>query len=117
MKTLLQFALTVPIVALLVVFQPLPAMAGSRPTPVGAVPAEGTSAQQSHPSGAAMAADALLVRPLGVAATAIGAALFLVSVPFTAITGNVGESAHALIIKPARMTFSRPLGRFKQHHR
>lgn len=73
--------------------------------------------EQEHPSPATMAADALLVRPLGVAATAIGAAVFIVSLPFSAVAGDVGESAHVLIVKPAKMTFSRPLGHFDQRGR
>lgn len=81
MKTLFRLLRLIPLMMLLVASWPLPAMAGTRSAePVGAVPAEGASAQQSHPSGAAMAAD-------------------------------------ALIVKPARMTFSRPLGQFKEHHR
>jgi len=97
---------------------PLPAVAAQtseQQAPVMATSSVATGeAGEQHPSAASMAADAVLVRPLGVAATAIGAALFVVSLPFTAIAGNVGEAGHALVVAPARMTFDRPLGHFKQ---
>lgn len=83
----------------------------SEPTPVVAVPA-GT-ARNGTPSAGAMVADAVLVRPLGLAATAIGAAVFLVALPFTAIAGDVGQVGHELVVRPARMTFARPLGQFR----
>ena len=68
---------------------------------------------RESPSPATMAADAVLVRPLGLAATAVGAVLFVVSLPFSAVAGNVGEAGHALVVDPAKMTFDRPLGHFK----
>jgi hypothetical protein len=40
-----------------------------------------------------MAGDALVVRPLGICATVIGGAVFIVSLPFSALGGNT-ESAY-----------------------
>lgn len=54
--------------------------------------------------------DAVLVRPLGVVATALGAVTWVVSLPFSALGGNVGEAADMLIKAPAVYTFKRPLG-------
>jgi hypothetical protein len=58
----------------------------------------------------ASAVDIIIARPLGVVATGIGAVLFVVSLPFSALGGNVGEAADALVVKPAKETFSRCLG-------
>lgn len=59
-----------------------------------------------------MAVDVVLVRPLGLVATVVGAVLTVVALPFTLPSGSVRESAHELIVKPAQYTFSRPLGEF-----
>ncbi|PSJ21170.1 hypothetical protein CVH10_13680 [Halomonas sp. ND22Bw] len=65
---------------------------------------------EARPSGGAMAVDALFARPLLAAATVGGAAVFLVSLPFSALGGNVGEAAETLIKTPAEATFRRCLG-------
>jgi len=54
--------------------------------------------------------DLVLLRPLGLAATVIGTAFFIVSLPVSAIGGNTGEAAKKLVVAPAKYTFSRPLG-------
>lgn len=59
-----------------------------------------------------MAADAVLVRPLGIVATVLGGALFVVSLPFSALGGNTKEAADRLVVDPAKFTFARPLGKF-----
>ena len=43
--------------------------------------------QDSDIVGGKMAADGLVVRPLGLCATIIGGAVFIVSLPFSVITG------------------------------
>jgi len=58
----------------------------------------------------ASAADIVIARPLGMVVTGIGAVLFVVSLPFSALGGNVSEAADALVVKPAKETFSRCLG-------
>lgn len=68
--------------------------------------------QTASPSGAAMLVDGIIVRPLGIAATLIGGVVFVVTLPFSALGGNVGEAGQALVGDPARMTFKRPLGEF-----
>lgn len=57
-----------------------------------------------------VAADTLVVRPVCFVATAVGAGLFVVSLPIAAISRSVRKTAHALVIRPARATFTRPLG-------
>lgn len=59
-----------------------------------------------------MAADLLIVRPLGLVGTVIGAAGFVLSLPFTLPTGSAGNAAHELVRKPFEYTFDRPLGDF-----
>ena len=54
--------------------------------------------------------DALVVRPFGVAATVVGAVLFLVTLPFSVITGSTEEAANQMVVAPYRFTFERPLG-------
>lgn len=59
-----------------------------------------------------MAADGLVVRPVCFAATVVGSAIFVVTLPFTAIAGKVGKTADTLVGKPARATFVRDMGDF-----
>ncbi len=60
--------------------------------------------------------DAVLGRPVGLAATVIGGAMFVVSLPVTATSGSIKSSANSLVGKPARFTFTRPLGDFRYRH-
>ena len=54
--------------------------------------------------------DLVVLRPLGLAATVVGTAFFIVSLPFSALGGNTDEAAKKLVVEPAKYTFSRPLG-------
>jgi len=58
----------------------------------------------------AMAGDLLVARPIGVALTVGGAAVWLVSLPFTLLAGNASEAAGTLIGGPVETTFMRCLG-------
>ncbi|MDH4563477.1 multidrug transporter [Pseudomonas sp. BN411] len=62
------------------------------------------------PSGYSMAGDILIARPLLIGATVIGAGLFIVSLPFSALGGNVEDAANALVVEPGREAFVRCLG-------
>lgn len=67
--------------------------------------------QTGSPSAGMMAFDLVLVRPLGLAATAVGAGLFLLNLPFSAFESNApAEPFKVLVVRPAEFTFSRPLG-------
>lgn len=68
--------------------------------------------EQADP--AVMAADLILVRPLGFLATLAGSAVFIVSIPFSAIGGNTEEAWESLVVSPATYTFKRPLGGFEE---
>lgn len=60
----------------------------------------------------AMTMDLVLARPGGLVATVAGAAIFVVSLPFSALGGNTGEAFDSLVANPAAYTFQRPLGDF-----
>lgn len=69
--------------------------------------AETTDAEESFTR---MTIDILLVRPLGIVATAVGGAIFVVSLPFSALGGNVKEAGNVLVVEPFFYTFKRRLG-------
>ena len=62
------------------------------------------------PTGSKMMADAFLMRPFMLASTIVTTATFIITLPFSALGGNVGESAEKLVVEPAAYTFTRPLG-------
>ena len=65
---------------------------------------------EDEPSGGLMLADALMVRPFMLVSTVATTATFIVTLPFSALGGNVGEAAEILVMEPAKYTFVRPLG-------
>ena len=65
------------------------------------------------PSAESMTADLFIVRPLSIAATAIGTGIFLVGLPIELLTGDVSGPARRLVGEPARFTFTRPLGELR----
>ena len=67
-------------------------------------------AVKETPSALAMAGDTIFVRPVMLATTIIGAGLFIVSSPFSALGGNIGESFEVLVEGPFETTFVRCLG-------
>jgi hypothetical protein len=62
------------------------------------------------PSAAAMVFDGIIVRPITLVATVIGTALWIVTLPFSALGGNAGDAAETLVLEPAAATFLRCLG-------
>ncbi len=70
----------------------------------------GIGAVTEDPSALAMGTDLLVVRPVLLATTVVGSALWLVSLPFTAGGGNIKQAADTLVIKPGEATFVRCLG-------
>jgi len=57
-----------------------------------------------------MAGDLAVIRPLGIVATAVGAVIYFISLPFSLAGGNEEEARQKLVIDPAEYTFTRPLG-------
>jgi hypothetical protein len=64
----------------------------------------------SDPPGELMIADALIMRPLGLAACVVGLVGAFVSWPFTATSNSPDPVGRQLLIKPFKWTFQRPLG-------
>lgn len=79
--------------------------------PAASVLAQSESTQERAGAGA-MAADLLVARPLGLVALVTGGALFLVSLPFSTVGGNVEVAKKKLVADPAEFFFNRPLGEF-----
>jgi hypothetical protein len=73
-------------------------------------PAEGIV--DERPDFAEMLVDGVVARPLGLGATAIGCVTWLVTLPFSALGGNLDEATQKLVVQPAQFTFTRPLGEF-----
>ena len=66
---------------------------------------------RSEISGAGMAFDFVILRPLGIVTTVIGCGFFIVSLPFTVWSGErIKQSGHNFVGEPAAYTFVRPLG-------
>ena len=65
-----------------------------------------------EPTGDEILADGLIARPLGLIATVIGAAAFVVTLPFTIPSKSTDRAAATLVAEPARYTFKRPIGQF-----
>jgi hypothetical protein len=68
--------------------------------------------EAEDPSGGAMMFDLVVVRPVGIVATAVGCVFFVVSSPFSALGGNIDTAGEKLVKDPANFTFKRPLGEF-----
>ena len=63
-----------------------------------------------NPPAYAMLGDLLIARPLLVVATVIVSGAFVVSLPFTALGGGIGDAGEALVVAPAKAAFVRCLG-------
>jgi hypothetical protein len=50
------------------------------------------------------------MRPLGAAATILGTAVFVLSLPFTAISNTIPTASEKLVKDPFHFTMTRPLG-------
>ena len=68
--------------------------------------------QELDDKGGYMIGDLVVMRPLGIAATAVGAVAYVISLPFSLAGGNEAEARQKLILEPAGYTFRRPLGDF-----
>ena len=58
----------------------------------------------------AIVIDTVVARPACFVATVLGSAFFVISLPFAALSGSVDKTSEALVVKPAKATFTRPLG-------
>ena len=77
--------------------------------PCGSALAQEETYSKDRDAGA-MAADLILVRPLGLAAMVAGTAVYFFSLPFSAMGGNTVQAWQKLVLDPTDYTFHRPLG-------
>ncbi|WPP00184.1 multidrug transporter [Pseudomonas sp. HR96] len=90
--------------------QALPAAAMQSASPAPDTASGDPTYTIQNPPAYAMIGDLVIARPLLIAATAIGAVLFVVALPFAALGGNVKETGKALVVDPGRAAFVRCLG-------
>ena len=74
------------------------------------------AAAATDETGAAMIADVVIARPACLAATVVGSVFFVVALPFALASRSVDKAAEHLVVKPAKATFTRPLGDFEALH-
>ena len=55
------------------------------------------------------AVDLIVARPLGIVAGIVGTTIFVVALPFTIPSGNVGNAADMFIAQPFRFSFTRKI--------
>lgn len=79
--------------------------------PITLLAAQGDCNETSSASAGAMFMDLILVRPLGLVGTAVGAVVFVGTLPFSILGGNVGEAGKKLVVEPVAFTFIRPVGK------
>ena len=80
--------------------------------PFGSISLAQDENQNVEISAEKMIFDFILLRPLGIVATILGTAMFVVSLPFSAAGGNSKEAYQKMVVEPASYTFKRPLGDF-----
>jgi hypothetical protein len=68
------------------------------------------AAEEEDYSPEAMLVDAVFLRPMGLVATCFGSAVFILTLPFTIVSGNTSGVGEKLVGDPLRYTFQRPLG-------
>jgi len=71
-----------------------------------------TVSRASNDDDIATITDVALVRPGCFLATILGSAVFVVALPFAAMSGSVQHTAETLVLAPGQATFTRPLGDF-----
>ncbi len=67
---------------------------------------------EREPGATGMIIDGLVVRPISLVATVVGAVAFVITLPFSVLGGNVDEAGEKLVVRPAAYTFFRCLGCF-----
>jgi len=65
---------------------------------------------EEEPTALAMVGDLVVARPMLIAITAAGAALYLVSLPLSLMGGNAEAAGDTLVVGPAKAAFMRCLG-------
>jgi hypothetical protein len=91
---------------------PVPAFGEYEGAPSSPLSRQTQTAKPTHPDppGELMIVDALIMRPLGVAACIVGMVGAFLSWPFAATSNSPNPVGRQLLVKPFRWTFERPLG-------
>ena len=63
-----------------------------------------------RPTAEQMIVDGLIYRPSHLAGTALGLGVFIVTLPFSILGGNVDQAGQQLVVEPAKTTFGTCLG-------
>ncbi len=71
---------------------------------------DGQTIPEYQPTAEQMIIDGLIYRPLSLAGTAVGLGVFIVTLPFSILGGNVDQAVQILVVEPARTTFGNCLG-------
>ena len=71
---------------------------------------------QPQPSAENIILDGLVYRPLSIAGTLLGAGIYILTLPFSLIGGNVEQAGEALVGEPAELAFDRCLGCLPDYH-
>jgi len=82
--------------------------------PFATTAAAADQTQDDEISAGAMTVDLFVVRPVGIVSVVFGTAVFIVSLPFSALGGNAGNAAKKLVAAPFNFTFKRKLGHFEE---
>ncbi|TDQ37248.1 multidrug transporter [Thiopseudomonas denitrificans] len=93
------FRITAASLALTLAVTGMPAMAGNT-----------QYHDEETPAAYAMVADAVIARPMLLAATAVGFGVYLVTLPFAWGSGSASKTWKALVVEPGEATFVRCLG-------
>jgi hypothetical protein len=75
-----------------------------------------SSESDNTPSSGAIAADIIVLRPIGFVGMVLGTAIFVAGLPFEALAGDVSGPAKRLVAEPAKFTFARQLGQTGDTH-
>jgi hypothetical protein len=109
-KRLLSYLLCLAFFSSTASFPSLANAAGTSMQGYGGSPAVVPYAETEELNYFRMIGDLVFARPLLLAATVVGTGMFLVSLPFSALGGNIEGAANTLVISPAWETFIRCLG-------
>lgn len=85
-------------------------MAPAPSAPYSSAPVAPEYTYQAAPSAEAMFFDGLIFRPLMFASTLVGVGVFIATLPFSSLGGNVDDAAQRLVVEPAEATFTECLG-------
>ncbi len=83
---------------------------------MASLPQPAWAGAEREPEATGIIIDGLVVRPISLVATMVGAVAFVITLPFSALGGNVDEAGEKLVDRPAAYTFSRCLGCFGGEH-